>query len=142
MKINEVPHAKLPEELKKKVLPLLEKGSNLLPPWVIELYYSYDHNMEYIATANSEKEYLRHGICFGSYAIYSDTLEDDVIHEIMHAYTTPIAAAARDALNDMDLPDCAKNAINKNITQWIEMSTEALKEISRHHQYPRPMNEE
>ena len=127
MMITESNTKPLPEEIRERIMPRVHRHAKLSPPWVTEIIVAWSHDVNLLECA-SNKDYLYQLIEVGKgcYAATDKELELGIIHEIVHAYTTPLATLARDLMEDMDLGEAHKKTAERSITQCLEMSTEAL----------------
>lgn len=126
-KVKESMTRPLPAELRDRILPLVNRLSFLVPPWITEIYVCWNRDVEMMECA-SMKDYLWIDITCGRSCLTSDEdeLENAVIHEICHAYTTPLVVLARDMLDDLSPLEAYKKTVGRIIDHELEMSTEAL----------------
>ena len=127
MRITESNTKPLPHDIRERIMPLVHRHAKLSPPWVTEIIVRWSEDVN-LLECGSNKDYLYQLIDAGK-GCYSATdydLELGIIHEIVHAYTTPLATLARDLMEDMDLGEAHKKTAERSITQCLEMSTEAL----------------
>ena len=128
-RIKESNERRLPDRIRDDVLDSIKKWSWLIPPYVREVYVygAYEsNNFPMVCSVDMSYMFLSIEVGHPAFSYTKEKIEECVRHELCHCYTSPIADAARMAIGRLNIPGELQEIINGNISEKLEMATEAL----------------
>lgn len=111
--------------------PWWEKWKHLLPDWIYTVEFTVDPHGEYCMEARVSWENGDLVLALGKQWAYTEpqSREKIFLHELLHCYNVPVAAAGKQALLDCKVSEELYNSNDRAITRALELCNTALVEL-------------